>query len=386
MLGHMPNYTMPGLFTDETSVRFRTVTPADPAMTIFVGPSLEGKLGKLSAPIHSFSAYKKAYGGSGDLGIGRNRSLPNYLALAVHSFFREGGDALRIIRVAGGNGRTPSLRSYRSAIRRLARTPGLLTIAVPGSAALPALAQGVRDAMLDLVTETAPRCFALFDPEPELSPGEVMDLAAKIDTPDGALYYPWVSVSHPNSGRVSAAPPSATVAGVLARGDRSDGPLHSVGNEQLMSVSALERRVNVSEAEALNLAGIGALRQFPSRGVRVWGGRTLSSHPDWSYVNLRRYFAHLERSISDSLSWTVFEPNAGPLWAQVRHAVEGFLLDQWRAGRLKGSVPDHAYFVKCDRSTMIQTDIDAGRLITLIGFAPNKPSEFVVFRIVKNTA
>ena len=386
MLGHMPNYTMPGLFTDETSVRFRTVTPADRAMTVFVGPSLAGKVGKLSAPIHSFSAYKKVYGGSGALRIGRNRHFPNYLALAVHGFFREGGDALRILRVAGGNGRTPSLRGYQSAIRGLEHAPGLLTVAAPGSSALPALAQGVRDAMLDLVVKSAPRCFALFDPEPELTPGEVMDLASKIDTPDGALYYPWVSTPHPNSGRDSAVPPSAAVAGVLARVDHNNGPHRSIGNEQLISVTALEGRLNAAEGGALNSAGVCALRQFPSRGVRVWGGRNLSSGPDWAYVSLRRYFAYLERSISDSLSWTVFEPNAEPLWAQVRHAVEGFLLDQWRAGRLKGSVPDHAYFVKCDRSTMIQTDIDAGRLITLIGFAPNKPSEFVVFRIVKNTA
>lgn len=120
---------------------------------------------------------------------------------------------------------------------------------------------------------------------------------------------------------------------------------------------------------------------------QAWiAGRRISSDPEWKYVNLRRYFAYLERSIDRGTQWAVFEPNGETLWANVRRTVEDFLFAEWQAGALVGDRPERAYFVKCDRSTMSQNDIDNGRLVCLIGVAPVHPAEFVIFRIGQWTA
>jgi uncharacterized protein len=136
----------------------------------------------------------------------------------------------------------------------------------------------------------------------------------------------------------------------------------------------------------LNPEGINALRELEGRGSRVWGARTMTSDPEWKYVNVRRLFIYLEHSIDDSTQWAVFEPNNERLWANLRFTIEDFLLLQWKTGALMGSKPDEAYFVRCDRTTMTQNDLDNGRLICLIGVAPTKPAEFVIFRIGQWTA
>jgi phage tail sheath protein FI len=114
---------------------------------------------------------------------------------------------------------------------------------------------------------------------------------------------------------------------------------------------------------------------------RVWGGRTLSSDPLWKYVNVRRLFIFLDPSIYRGTQWVVFEPNDEPLWARVRQAITGFLRMIWRAGALPGAKDDEAFFVKADRATMTDDDINNGRLIVEIGIAPVMPAEFVIFRI-----
>ena len=107
----------------------------------------------------------------------------------------------------------------------------------------------------------------------------------------------------------------------------------------------------------------------------------MSRDPDWKYVNVRRLFIFMEESIEEATQWVVFEPNDEPLWARVRRSVSDFLTRLWMDGMLQGRSKEEAYFVRCDRTTMTQADIDNGRLIMLIGVAPVKPAEFVIFRI-----
>ncbi len=107
----------------------------------------------------------------------------------------------------------------------------------------------------------------------------------------------------------------------------------------------------------------------------------MTSDGEWKYVNLRRYFAYLERSIDKGTQIFVFESNGERLWENVRATISSFLLNEWKSGRLMGITTDEAFFVRCDRSTMTQNDIDNGRLICLIGVAPLRPAEFVIFRI-----
>jgi|SRR3954470_3222751 len=108
--------------------------------------------------------------------------------------------------------------------------------------------------------------------------------------------------------------------------------------------------------------------------------------PDWKYVNLRRYLANLEESLEKGTQWVVFEPNGDPLWGRMRSTVQDFLFNEWHSGRLQGTRPEEAYFVRCDRTTMTQNDLDNGRLVCVVGVAPVKPAEFEIFRIGQWTA
>jgi phage tail sheath protein FI len=117
----------------------------------------------------------------------------------------------------------------------------------------------------------------------------------------------------------------------------------------------------------------------------VWGARTITSDPEWKYVNVRRYFLFLERSIDRGTQWVVFENNGPLLWANVRRTIEDFLFNEFKSGHLLGTKPEEAYFVRCDRTTMTQNDLDNGRLVCLIGVSPLRPAEFVIFRIGQKT-
>ncbi len=151
-------------------------------------------------------------------------------------------------------------------------------------------------------------------------------------------------------------------------------------------LTKFEMNINQGRNEVLNPEHINALRFFPGRGNRVWGARTMSSDPEWMYVNVRRLFIYLEHSIDKATQWAVFEPNGEALWRNISRTVTDFLEVQWRNGALMGRSPEEAFFVLCDRSTMSQNDLDNGRLICLIGVAPVKPAEFVIFRIGQWTA
>jgi len=201
---------------------------------------------------------------------------------------------------------------------------------------------------------------------------------ASFDSSFAALYYPWVSVADPPALQL---PPSAFVAGVCARVDAERGVWKAPANEVLRGASGLEVALDAARQEPLNAEGINVLRCFADRGVRVWGARSISSDAEWKYVNVRRLLIYIEHSIDRGLQWAAFEPNAEALWAQVRRAVEDFLLRTWRGGALLGTKPEEAFFVRCDRTTMTQDDLDNGRLVCLIGVAPLRPAEFVIVRI-----
>jgi len=181
-------------------------------------------------------------------------------------------------------------------------------------------------------------------------------------------------------------PPSGFIAGIYSRNDIEKGVSKSPANEVVNLATGLESLLTDAEQQALNAEGIDCLRTFVGRGVVVWGARTTSSDPEWKYLSVRRYLAYLERSIDRGMQWTVFEPNAEGLWAMVQRNIEDFLLNEWRAGALVGNKPEMAFFVRCDRSTMSQNDLDNGRLICLIGVAPARPAEFVIVRIGLCTA
>jgi len=227
--------------------------------------------------------------------------------------------------------------------------------------------------------------FGVIDPRDGLSIQGIRDFRDAIDTKYAALYYPWIEVRDPSVRRNVVVAPSLHMIGLYARVDVNRGVHKAPANEVIGAITRIAQDVNQREQDMLNPKGINALRFFPGRGNRVWGARTLSSDSAWKYINVRRIFIYVEASIDRGTQWVVFEPNDEPLWARVRATITNFLTTTWRSGMLQGSTPDEAFFVKVDRSTMTQDDIDNGRLICLIGIAPVKPAEFVIFRIQQKT-
>ncbi len=201
------------------------------------------------------------------------------------------------------------------------------------------------------------------------------------DTRHGAFYWPWVEVEDPRTQARTFVPPSGHAMGVYARTDAERGVSRPPANEVLHGALGLEYVVDADTADLVVPRGVNTIRAFPGRGIRVWGARTLSSHAEWKYVSVCRLFMFLEHSIFEGLQWTVFEPNDETLWTRVRNVIDQFLLSQWRAGMFLGAKPEEAYFVRCDRTTMTQDDIDNGRLVCVVGFAALKPAEFTVIHI-----
>jgi hypothetical protein len=198
-----------------------------------------------------------------------------------------------------------------------------------------------------------------------------------------AYYYPWILTSdplHPDA-KPQYTPPSGHIAGIWARSDANRGVHKAPANEPINGALGVPVRLTDDEQGGLNQAGVNCIRFFAREGVVVWGARTLAADPQWRYLNVRRLFNMIEESIQESTRWIVFEPNDETLWKAIRRDVTAFLTRIWRTGALMGSTPDQAFFVKCDAETNPPEDIDAGKVTIVIGIAPVKPAEFVVFEI-----
>jgi phage tail sheath protein FI len=245
--------------------------------------------------------------------------------------------------------------------------------------------QAINNALITHCEKLLYRVAALDTPA-QFLPDDALDYRNKRSSTHAALYYPWITVSHPIDGRRVEVPPAGYMAGVWARSDNFRGVIKAPANEVVRSALDLEVRLNKAQQELLNPEGVNCLRFFPGPGFLVWGARTISDDPEWKYLSIRRYFNYLEKSIDQGTQWVVFEINGPALWDAVRHTVEGFLLNEWKNGALLGSKPEEGFFVRCDASTMTADDLDNGRLICVIGVAAAKPAEFVIFRISQFTA
>ena len=224
---------------------------------------------------------------------------------------------------------------------------------------------------------------AILDPLPGLSPQEVKrwrEQESSFDSKYAVLYYPWIKIAGPE-GRPMAVPPCGHLAGVYARNDNERGVHKAPANEVVRGALEVAIQVTKGEQETLNPNGVNCIRSFTGRGLRVWGARTLSSDPAWRYVNVRRLFNYVEKSIERGTQWVVFEPNDTDLWARVKRDVEAFLTGAWRDGMLFGRSPAEAFFVKCDEELNPPDVRDRGQLVIEIGLAPVKPAEFVIFRL-----
>jgi uncharacterized protein len=336
------------------------------SIAAFLGPTTSGPHDS-SVLVTSMVDYERTFGvpGADDTGV------------SVRLFFQNGGQRAYVVRTDDVQG---------SGLPSLGSVDLVNLLSVPETAGMTAAdAVGTVNSVAGFCEER--RAFYLVDPPRSLTAADASAWKGDLEpTANAALYFPEVQVDDPvNPGQPRNVPPSGAVAGVIARTDIQRGVWAApaglaVGAVQ--GVRGLAATLTEAESAGLTAAAVCPLRSFPGRGIRVWGARTLASAtaPEWKYVSVRRLFLYLEESLDRGTRWAVFEPNDERLWQSIRTSIENFLFGLFQSGALVGRTPQDAYFVRCDRMTMTQDDIDNGRLVCVVGIAPVRPAEFVQFR------
>jgi phage tail sheath protein FI len=236
------------------------------------------------------------------------------------------------------------------------------------------------------------RAFLLIDPPKTTTTPDAMGAlatgSALPKSKNAAVYYPWIKIADPlNGGALRDVAPSGTIAGLYARIDSARGVWKApAGTEAtLVGVQAVDYVLTDRENGVLNPHGANCIRLFPVFGPVAWGARTLQGDDqmtsEWKYIPVRRLALFIEESLYRGTKWVVFEPNDEPLWAQIRLNIGAFMQTLFLQGAFQGSSPKDAYFVKCDKETTTQNDINLGVVNILVGFAPLKPAEFVVIKL-----
>jgi len=365
-----PRPKYPGVFVEEVPTGMRTIDGVSTSVTAFVGAASRGRNYR-AVRMNSFCKFEERFGGL----------VSNYdLGYAVQQFFLNGGKDAWVVRVA----RQLTAAKIIKGIHALDAVDIFNLLVIPGvvnSEALSAAADYCRRRRAFLILD-APK-----SAETPAQMAQAVQNAALPKTSYGAAYFPWIYVSDPlKSGKLRLTPPSGSIAGLFARTDNSGGVWKAPAgtDADLIGVSGLSYNLTDSENGALNALGINCLRVFPI-GTLVWGARTLEgteeSTSDWKYIPVRRLALFIEESLYREIQWAVFEPNAEPLWAQIRLNVGAFLQQLFCQRAFQGSTPRDAYFVKCDAATTTQNDIDAGLVNVVVGFAPLRRAEFVVLTI-----
>ena len=365
-----PDLKYPGVFVEEIPAAVRTITGVSTSVTAFVGAASRGRSYR-AARIESFGKFEQRFGGlvaNCDLGY------------AVQQFILNGGKDAWVVRVA----RQLTAAKVIKGIHALDAVDIFNLLVIPGmmnSEALLAAADYCRQRRAFLVLD-APK-----SAQTPAQMAEAVQNATLLKSSYGAVYFPWIDIPDPlNTGNLRVTPPSGSIAGLFARTDTSRGIWKAPAGTDinLIGVSGLRYNLTDSENGALNALGINCLRVFPT-GTVAWGARTLEGADEfaseWKYIPVRRLALFIEESLYRGLEWAVFEPNAEPLWAQIRLNVGAFLHQLFRQGAFQGITPRDAYFVKCDAETTTQNDIDAGVVNVMVGFAPLKRAEFIVVKI-----
>lgn len=380
----MPEYLSPGVYVEEIACRARSIEAASTDLTLFVGV-LPGDPAPEPRVVAGWQEFVDAWGNSSHIDLAGVAS-PNYLAYAAHAYFQNGGGRLCVVPVVGTGGE-PQPSDYAAALASSLALAEISLVHAPGASTW-AQREAIEDVLIAHV-EDEPGRFLILDPPAAQDLARVRAQRARLDTSHAALYYPWVVASDALAADGTASvtlPPGGFICGIHVRATIEQGIHKPPTNSVIRGALDFETRLNKSQQEVLNPEGVNCLRAFEGRGLRVWGARTMGSDPEWKYINVRRYFDYLQRSLDRGTRWAVFERNGEILWKNLRSVIEDFLLNEWRNGALQGSKPEQAWFVRCDRSTMTQDDIDQGRLICLVGVAPLMPAEFVIFRISQPTA
>ena len=388
----MPSYLSPGVYIEEVDSGARPIEAVGTSTVGFAGvaPNPDVLIGQAVA-INNWTQFVKAF-----VPDGYKSDKPNDLANAVQGFFLNGGSRCYVAPIP----KNGPLAGKGAGLDALGTIDEIAIIAAPGRTdigsytALIDAAEGLKDriAILDAVptvddVEALTRAAADMGDKPAEKPAPGAKSAGlrppENDKGYGAFYFPWLRVRDAlDPTQIVSAPPSGHMAGLYARTDAERGVHKAPANLVVRGALGLTQLVSTAEQGVLNPAGVNCIRFFTREGVRVWGARTIApSSSNWRYLNVRRLFMMIEESIAISTRWVVFEPNDRPLWKAIQRDVGAFLTLLWRQGALAGARPEDAFFVKCDEEPNPADVIDAGQVNVVIGIAPVKPAEFVIFRI-----
>jgi phage tail sheath protein FI len=372
-----PSIVVPGL----SDVAGTLVDPTDPANRTNADvrqPTLTEVYDNLTANPASTNYYLSAVNGVSSLVMLTQTSTAAIPATPI-AHLTGGGDGAATLVPADFTGDPTAAPGAKLGLAALEEVEEISILCCPDEHyPFAAASQAITDAMVDQCELTKFRFAILQSPFNAPAPGTHRP---PVDSKYAAYYYPWLRIVNPLTGLLMDVPPGGHMAGIYARSDTNRNVAKDPANEPIRMIDSLQHQVTNGQQALLNPVGVNVLRFFKARGNLVWGGRTTSTDPDWKYISVRRLFIFVEKSIQDATQWVVFEPNDAPLWARVVRSVSDFLTGLWRDGMLQGQTKEQAYFVRCDRTTMTQADIDNGRLIMIIGIAPVKPAEFVIFRI-----
>ncbi|MDH6236118.1 phage tail sheath subtilisin-like domain-containing protein [Cryobacterium sp. CG_9.6] len=393
----MPNYLAPGVYVQEIPSGARAIGQVPSSIAGFVGvaPDAAARLDE-TVVLDNWTQFVDIFVGTATVGTP--------LSNAVYGFFNNGGGRCYVVNIGTG-GSLLGTAAKPTGLRNFEKIDDISIVAAPGYADADSYAALIghcehplrqdRVAILDAVEDYGPDVAALtrvatsgVPTKTSAKEGEEAQLSLGApQSPGGyaAMYVPWLVVVDPVSGLRVTVPPSGHLAGVWARVDGTRGVHKAPANEPIQGAIDLRQRISRGEQEVLNPAGVNCIRYFPGEGIRVWGARTKAPEAsEYRYIPVRRLTNMIKESIEDGTRWAVFEPNKDELWRSLRRDIGNFLTNVWHDGALFGTTPQQAFFVKCDAETNPPEVRDAGRVVTIIGLAPVKPAEFIVFKLMQS--
>ena len=299
--------------------------------------------------------------------------------------------AFRPFSVAGGSDELlPDLtdNDFTKALDQIRKLPDVRLVSIPDGypGSVRGVTTSVHAAMIAHCEQMGDR-FAVIDPPHSremFGADSIETTRAGVDSARGyaALYYPWIQVSPAGKGPPVLVPPSGHVCGLMAHIDNTRGVHKAPANEILQGTIGVERTMTDSEQGLLNTQNINVIRVFKDGGrPYVFGARTTATDHNWDYVNVRRLFLFLEKSIQDAIRWAVFEPSNKSLWDKLKQSISAFLAAQWKAGAIFGDSPKDAYYVRIDETLNPDSERSLGKLHIEIGIRPTYPAEFIIIRI-----
>jgi phage tail sheath protein FI len=402
-------YHTPGVYVEEIPSGARSITAVNTSIAAFIGtaPRVDHLVNTPQA-VNDWSDFKRRYVPESDDKSTHPDDKSTHLYNAVYGFFQNGGAYCFIV----NTGTQPTITN---ALAALETEDAVAIVAAPGHSD-PASYQAIRS-HCELLKDR----MGILDPPKVVSDIELLTQVGTVDAPSAkrgadtgdaekpkpaglaegpkpgavgpprsdllVMNYPWIRVMDPITNTLADVPPSGHVAGIWARTDMTAGVHKAPAGLRAGVNEALDvtHRLTRQEQGVLNDAGINCVRLFPRDGLLLWAARTLAADPAWRYINVRRLFLMVEESIQEGTNWIVFEGNNLTTQLNVRRELTAFLTRVWRDGALVGATPEEAFFVKCDAETNPPEVVDAGQLVAMVGMAPVKPAEFVIFQIMQET-